>query len=113
MGRMVTRRLHDLIDQGVVRSAPFLAAAMDAGAIRRQDPELLAHWLLRISLAPVVSPPPGDLRSALDPLLLPLTTPDPDPSSPPPRTRQACTISPPPPITTAPYRDSVGECVSN
>src|SRR3546814_9795502 len=68
MGRMVTRRLDDLIDQGVELSAPFLAAAMDAGAIRRQNPELLAHWLLRISLATVVSPPPGDLRSALDPL---------------------------------------------
>src|SRR3546814_9310985 len=62
MGRMVTRRLDDLIDQGVELSAPFLAAAMDAGAIRRQDPELLAHWLLRISLATVVSPPPGDPR---------------------------------------------------
>src|SRR3546814_21099791 len=58
MGRMVTRRLDDLIDQGVELSAPFLAAAMDAGAIRRQAPELLAHWLLRISLATVVSPPP-------------------------------------------------------
>src|SRR3546814_20435149 len=32
MGRMVTRRLDDLIDQGVELSAPFLAAAMDAGA---------------------------------------------------------------------------------
>src|SRR3546814_15456756 len=94
MGRMVTRRLDDLIDQGVELSAPFLAAAMDAGAIRRQDPELPAHWLLRISLAPVASPPPRDLRTARDPLPLHQHPPTHEPQRPPHRQPHACTNPP-------------------
>jgi hypothetical protein len=45
---------------------------MAAGLIRSQDPERLAHWLLRIALAALVAPPPGELRSALDDLLVPV-----------------------------------------
>jgi AcrR family transcriptional regulator len=75
MGRMVTRRLDDLLAQGVEISAPLLAAAMDAGLVRRQDPALLAHWLLRIALAAAVSSPPGDLNENLEALLLPVLTP--------------------------------------
>ncbi|MGV3759524.1 MAG: TetR/AcrR family transcriptional regulator, partial [Actinomycetota bacterium] len=85
MGRVVTRRLDALLDQGVEVSRPILAAAMDAGMIRRQDPALLAHWLLRISLSAVVAPPPGDLATAIDSLLLPLLAPPPRaPPIPPP-----------------------------
>ena len=72
MGRMVTRQLDHLLAQGVEVAAPLLAAAMAAGLIRSQDPERLAHWLLRIALAALVAPPPGDLRSALDDLLVPV-----------------------------------------
>lgn len=75
MGRVVTRRLDDLIAQGADVAAPLLAIAMEAGLIRRQDPVLLAHWLLRIALASVVSRPPGPLLDALDALLLPTLTP--------------------------------------
>jgi AcrR family transcriptional regulator len=70
MGRMVTRQLDDLLAQGVDIAAPLLAAAMAAGLVRQQDPTLLAHWLLRIALAALVAPPPGDLQDALDDLLL-------------------------------------------
>jgi AcrR family transcriptional regulator len=76
MGRMVTRQLDDLLAQGVEVAAPLLATTMAAGLIRRQDPELLAHWLLRIALAALVAPPPGDLHAALDDLLLPTLDPD-------------------------------------
>ena len=77
MGRMVTRQLDHLLAQGVEVAAPLLAAAMAAGLIRTQDAERLAHWLLRIALAALVAPPPGDLQSALDELLLPVLAPTP------------------------------------
>ena len=79
MGRMVTRQLDHLLAQGVEITAPLLTAAMAAGLVRRQDPRLLAHWMLRIALAALVAPPPGDLRTALDDLLLPVLTPAPTP----------------------------------
>jgi AcrR family transcriptional regulator len=75
MGRMVTRQLDNLLAQGVEVTAPLLTAAMAAGLVRQQDPQFLAHWLLRIALAVLVAPPPGDLQSALDVLLLPLLAP--------------------------------------
>ena len=77
MGRMVTRQLDHLLAQGVEVAAPLLAAAMAAGFVRVQDPERLAHWLLRIALAALVAPPPGDLQTALDELLLPVLGPAP------------------------------------
>ena len=80
MGRMVTRQLDHLLAQGVEVVAPLLAAAMAAGLIRAQDPQLLAHWLLRIALAALVSPPPGDLQASLDELLLPTLAPIPSPT---------------------------------
>jgi AcrR family transcriptional regulator len=76
MGRMVTRRIDDLLAQGVEVTAPWLAAAMSAAVVRRQDPEALAHWLLRIALAALVAPPPGDLKASLDDLLLPVLSPN-------------------------------------
>jgi Kef-type K+ transport system membrane component KefB len=75
MGRMVTRQLDHLLAQGVEVTAPLLTAAMAAGLVRQQDPQLLAHWMLRIALAALVAPPPGDLQSALDELLLPALAP--------------------------------------
>lgn len=79
MGRMVTRQLDHLLAQGVEVTAPLLTAAMAAGLVREQDPQLLAHWMLRIALAALVAPPPGDLQSALDELLLPVLSPAPTP----------------------------------
>jgi hypothetical protein len=57
-------------------TAPMLSLAMASGMIRRQDPEMLAHWLLRIALAALVAPPPGDLRTSFEGLLLPVLTPE-------------------------------------
>src|SRR5262249_28276124 len=50
MGRLATRRFDDLIEQSATVSAPMLVAAMDAGSIRRQDPDVLAHWIARIGM---------------------------------------------------------------
>jgi len=80
MGRVVTRRLDALLEQGVEIAVPLLVAAMDAGLVRRQDPALLAHWLLRAALAAVVAPPPGDLTEAVEALLLPMLDPAGEPA---------------------------------
>ena len=77
MGRLATRTLDERLAAGAASAAPFLASAMDAGFVRRQDPLALAHWLVRISTICLMSPPPGDLRQALDELLLPMLTPVP------------------------------------
>jgi AcrR family transcriptional regulator len=74
-GRLVTRDLDDAMERQAAVSAPLLALAMKEGHIRRQDPVALAHWLARISLICLFSPPPGDLVSALDALLLPALEP--------------------------------------
>ena len=74
-GRFVTRDLDDAIERQAEVSAPLLALAMKEGHIRRQDPVALAHWLARISVICLFSPPPGDLVSALDALLLPALEP--------------------------------------
>lgn len=75
MGRMCTRQLDALLAQAADKTAPLLAAAMEAGAIRRQDPLALAHWIVRIGSMCVLSPPPGSLVDALDALLLPALDP--------------------------------------
>ena len=75
MGRATTRTLDDRLADGAAVAAPFLASAMEAGYVRRQDPVALAHWLVRISTICLMSPPPGDLREALESLLLPMLTP--------------------------------------
>jgi hypothetical protein len=75
-GRFVTRDLDDAIERQAAVSAPLLALAMKEGHIRRQDPVALAHWLARISVICLFAPPPGDLVSALDALLLPALEPE-------------------------------------
>ena len=72
MGKLATRRLESLLADAASMTAPGLAAAMDAGLVRRQDPDALAHWIVRIGMVCVASPPPGDLLEALDALLLPV-----------------------------------------
>ena len=74
-GRLVTRDLDDAMQRQAAVSAPLLKLAMKEGVIRRQDPVALAHWLARISMICLFSPPPGDLVSALDALLLPALEP--------------------------------------
>lgn len=75
IGRLATRRIDDAMAQSASVAAPLLAAAMESGHIRRQDPEALAHWIARIGMACLMVPPPGDLRAALDDLLLPALDP--------------------------------------
>jgi hypothetical protein len=63
------------VDQAAELAAPLLAAAIAAGVIRDQDASALAHWVVRIGMVAVITPPPGDLRAALDALLLPALEP--------------------------------------
>ena len=76
LGRFVSRRIDAIVDQGVTSVEPFVAAAMGAGIIRLQDARALTEWLVRIMAVTIVSPPPGDLVTALNALLLPVLTPD-------------------------------------
>jgi AcrR family transcriptional regulator len=87
MGRLATRTLDERLADGAAVAAPFLASAMDAGFVRRQDPKALADWIVRIATICLLSPPPGDLCDALDTLLLPLLAPVPD--EPAPRRRRS------------------------
>jgi AcrR family transcriptional regulator len=75
VGRLVTRRLDSMVAQAAEIAAPILETAMATGIIRRQDPVALAHWITRIGMVSIISPPPGDLRAALDALLLPALEP--------------------------------------
>ena len=67
-----------MVAQAAEIAAPLLETAMAAGTIRRQDPLALAHWITRIGMVSIISPPPGDLRTALDALLLPALEPLPE-----------------------------------
>ncbi|MGV0626085.1 TetR/AcrR family transcriptional regulator [Mycolicibacter minnesotensis] len=71
VGRLVTRDLGRVLESGAEVAAPLLAAAMETGFIREQDPSALAHWITRIAFAWVLAPPPGDLAEGLEALLLP------------------------------------------
>jgi AcrR family transcriptional regulator len=75
VGRVATRRIEESMERSAQTGAPLLAAAMDSGHVRRQDPMALAHWIARISLVCLLAPPPGDLLAALDALLLPMIDP--------------------------------------
>lgn len=75
LGRMATRRLDEALAVSAAVAAPLLASAMDLGIVRRQDPDVLAHWVCRIGMAALVAPPPGELLENLDALLLPVLAP--------------------------------------
>jgi hypothetical protein len=75
VGRTLTRRLDQLIEQGVEQLVPFLIAAMAVGLIRRRDARALAHWIVRVTIIVLLAPPPGHLEAALDELLLPMLEP--------------------------------------
>lgn len=75
VGRTATRRLDQFLDQAAEVAAMLLGAAMAAGIVRQQDALALAHWIVRLGVMCVVSPPPGDLLAALDALLLPTLEP--------------------------------------
>jgi AcrR family transcriptional regulator len=76
VGRLVTRRLDAMVAQAAEITAPLLVAAMEAGIVRKQDPLALANWIVRIGMVSIIAPPPGELRAALDALLLPALEPD-------------------------------------
>src|SRR5262245_29983777 len=84
VGRLATRRLDEGLTRSAEASVPRLIRAMDAGYVRRQDPLALGHWIARITFTCLLAPPPGDLLTALDALLIPTLDPTlgPEPSRP-------------------------------
>lgn len=75
VGRLATRRLEDSFTRSAESSVPRLTRAMDAGYVRVQDPLALGHWIARITFTCLLAPPPGDLLTALDAILLPVLDP--------------------------------------
>lgn len=75
VGRVATRRLEESLLQSAEVTAPLLARAMASGHIRTQDPMALAHWIVRIGAMALLAPPPGDLLTALEHILLPVLDP--------------------------------------
>jgi AcrR family transcriptional regulator len=75
IGPFIVSELPLLVDLGAAAAAPLLAAAMDAGELARRDPGRLAQMLVRLCMPLVLAPPPGEVRTVLDELLLPVLTP--------------------------------------
>ncbi|GAA3236397.1 TetR/AcrR family transcriptional regulator [Actinocorallia longicatena] len=75
VGRAVSFHAGPMLDQGAEMLAPLYQSLMDSGGIRRQDPQVLAHWLLRTFMVLLLAPPPGDLDALLEGVLLPVLAP--------------------------------------
>jgi AcrR family transcriptional regulator len=75
VGPVLLDSFSGIVDNVSVVAAPLLAAAMQAGLVRRQDPVVLTDWLVRTTVSVVASPPQHDLRSFLDQVLLPSLSP--------------------------------------
>ncbi|HWC36973.1 MAG TPA: TetR/AcrR family transcriptional regulator [Acidimicrobiales bacterium] len=75
VGPVLLDSFSGIVDNVTAVAAPMLAAAMDAGLVRRQDPGVLTDWLVRTTVSVIASPPRQDLRSFLTQVLLPLLTP--------------------------------------
>jgi AcrR family transcriptional regulator len=72
VGAVVTRDLEPFAAQVAEALQPVLAGAMDAGLVRRADPQLAAEWLVRVAAVLIVLPAPGDLGTLLDYALRPV-----------------------------------------
>jgi AcrR family transcriptional regulator len=67
--------LASIFDRVASAISPSLRSAMRAGKLAKRDPVVIAQWLTRLSATCIVSPPPGDLRSFLAEVILPVLTP--------------------------------------
>ena len=76
IGPFIVSELPFMIDLVAAAGEPLLAAAMDAGALARRDPALLAQMLVRMCMPLLLAPPPGDVRDALAEVLLPVLRPE-------------------------------------
>lgn len=76
VGPVLLDSFSGIVDNVTAVAAPMLAAAMEAGLVRRQDPAVLTDWLVRTTVSMIASPPRQDLRSFLTQVLLPLLGPE-------------------------------------
>ena len=75
VGPVLLESFSGIVDNVSAVASPMLAAAMEAGLLRRQDPVSLSDWLVRITVSVVATPPRTDLRSFLSQILLPVLRP--------------------------------------
>lgn len=76
VGPVLLDSFSGIVDNVTAVAAPMLAAAMEAGLVRRQDPVVLTDWLVRTTVSMIASPPRQDLGSFLAQVLLPLLSPE-------------------------------------
>ena len=75
VGPVLLDSFSGIVDNVAAVAGPMLAAAMEAGLVRRQDPVVLTDWLVRMTVSVIASPPRQDLRSFLSQALLPVLSP--------------------------------------
>jgi AcrR family transcriptional regulator len=75
VGPVLLDSFSGIVDNVTAVAGPMLAAAMDAGLVRRQDPVVLTDWLVRTTVSVIASPPRQDLGPFLAQVLLPLLSP--------------------------------------
>lgn len=75
VGETITRHSAALVDYAAALVTPLVAAAMDAGMVRRRDPATLAEWLGRIVAILIIAPPRAELEPLLEEMLLPILEP--------------------------------------
>lgn len=66
LGSLVARDLAPYAAQVAGALTPLVAAAMDAGTLRRGEPALVAQWLVRVVAVLVALPPEGGLQGDLE-----------------------------------------------
>lgn len=76
LGPYLTRELPQLVEQVGAIIVPLLQRGMAVGAIRHQNPGVLAEFLVRTTVSLMLAPPAGDLQGFLDQTVLPLVVPD-------------------------------------
>ena len=75
VGVVVGATLPAIVGHATRILAPLLSRAMDAGAVRRGDPDLLAEWVCRAGLTLVAVPSPHDAADLFREMLLPVVAP--------------------------------------
>jgi AcrR family transcriptional regulator len=75
IGSFVADDVGALLDYVTSMVVPMVSSAIDAGALARRDPRILAQWLVRITASLVLVEPPGEVEDFLSELLIPALTP--------------------------------------
>lgn len=75
VGMVVGATLPAIVRHATRILAPLLARAMDAGMVRRSDPQVLAEWVCRAGLTLIAAPSGSDPGELFREMLLPVVEP--------------------------------------